>query len=173
MPFINGLITADGPIIEIFIGPSTPRAAALKAAGQQAPNPVPARALIDTGASGTVIDKRVIQKLGLAPTGSVAMHTPSTGSAPQICYQYDVAIWFIQPQMQPRFHLMSMTIPVIESDFSAHSIQALVGRDLLSRCMLFYNGSTSTFAVLLKPGIADWAFRSASLEPISKCLCFP
>ena len=147
MPFINGQIGTDGPIIEIFVGLSMPRVQAIQAAGLQAPTPILARALIDTGASGTVVDKRVIQNLGIAPTGSVPMHTPSTGSTPQICYQYDVSIWFFQPQMQPQYHLMAMTIPVVEADFSAQTIQALVGRDILERCLFHYNGSTSTISL--------------------------
>jgi hypothetical protein len=49
--------------------------------------------------------------------------------------------------MQPQYHLMAMTIPVLETDFSAQTIQALIGRDLLARCMLFYNGPTGTIAL--------------------------
>ncbi len=147
MPFINGQIGVDGPVIEIFVGLSLPRIQALQSLGQSAPIPIKARALVDTGASLTVIDKRVIQPLGIAPTGSIPMHTPSTGSTPQMCYLYDVGIWFLQAQMQPQVHLMSVTIPVAEADFSAQTIQALIGRDLLARCLFYYNGSTSTISL--------------------------
>ncbi len=46
------------------------------------PNPVAVKGLVDTGASCTVIDPTVVQRLGLTPTGSTMILTPSTGSTP-------------------------------------------------------------------------------------------
>ena len=56
-------------------------------------------------------------------------------------------ILFVQPQMQQPFHVISMTIPVVEADLSAHTIQALIGRDILARCMFFYNGPMGTISL--------------------------
>jgi hypothetical protein len=57
MPHINlQMSPGDGPLIDIFVGVSFPRRDALKAAGHVAPNPIRARALIDTGASCSCVD---------------------------------------------------------------------------------------------------------------------
>jgi predicted aspartyl protease len=48
--------------------------------------------LIDTGACGVCIDPSITQQLGLQPTGSCEMLTPSTGAVPQIAAVYDISI---------------------------------------------------------------------------------
>jgi len=44
-------------------------------------------------------------------------------------------------------HFISETIQVIGSRLSGFGIQALIGRDVLRRCTLFYNGADSFFTV--------------------------
>ena len=43
----------------------------------------------------------------------------------------------------------AMVIPVIASDRSAQSIQALIGRDVLAESILIYNGIDRTFTLAL------------------------
>lgn len=137
MPQLTTLLASDGPIVEVHVGVSMPRVAALRGAGQPVPNAIKIRALLDTGASCTAIDKRVIQQLNLTPTGTVPVHTPSTGAGGHTCNQYDVAIAMVNPQS---WHIMSWTLPIIETDLSAQNIMGLIGRDLLVGCLLVYNG---------------------------------
>jgi hypothetical protein len=82
MPLFTLQLTAQGPIMTAFVGVSGARRAALLAAKQDIPTPVQIRALVDTGASGTCVDPSVLQSLGLTPTGSVQVNTPSTGPTP-------------------------------------------------------------------------------------------
>jgi hypothetical protein len=76
MPSLMGLIEPDGPAVQLWVNVSSPRAAAMKAANQPVPTSVLVRGIIDTGASGTVIDEDIILGLGLIPTGSVHIRTP-------------------------------------------------------------------------------------------------
>ncbi len=103
------------------------------------------RALIDTGATGTVIDFAVIKALGIVPTGQVLIHTPSTGGTPHACGQYDVALALLMGPSQ--VHVISPAIPVIESNLAQQGIQALLGRDILSGGALWYNGQAGTLSV--------------------------
>jgi len=110
----------------------------MKKAGIAIPPPVIVRCLIDTGASGTCVDTSVIAKLGLLPSGTVNVHTPSTGATPCVKNQFDVGIGIVMDNGQ--IHLPGMIIPVIESDLKSQGIEALLGRNILEQGILIYDG---------------------------------
>ena len=84
--------------------------------GLPIPSPVIVRGLIDTGASCTCIDPSVIQQLGIPPSGTAAMLTPSTGTTPHQCNQFDVALLLIFPvPSSPPAHPLGFIIPVLEA----------------------------------------------------------
>ena len=135
MPHSAFPITPQGPLIQMLVGVSGPRKQALLAAGQAVPAAIAAHLLVDTGASGTSIDKSIISQLGIPATGSVNIHTPSTGSTPLQCSMYDVELAIAGGHNQ---HIPLM--PVVESDFSAQGIQGLLGRDFLQYGRMMYCG---------------------------------
>lgn len=140
MPHFTLQTSPGGPIVNAVVAVSQPRAQVLRAAGQPVPTPVTIRALIDTGASGTCIDPSVLTALQLPQRGSVLVNTPTTGAAPVSAAQYDVAL--IIPGAPGDQPLVFQTIPVIASELlAAQAIHALIGRDILSRCVLMYNGA--------------------------------
>src|SRR5689334_6165239 len=104
MPSVVATIEPDGPIITIGIAVSGPRQQAMQAAGIAIPSAKIIRGLIDTGASATCIDQTVIAALGLQPTGSVLLHTPSTGSTPHSSSQYDIALALLMENQQIHVH---------------------------------------------------------------------
>ena len=101
-----------------------------------------ARALIDTYASSTCIDPGVLKPLGLTATGIIPIHTPSTSGNPYQCEQFDVALGIVHPTKEPMF---LPTIPVIAAALAAQGIQALIGRDVLSSCLLIFDGVHGMF----------------------------
>jgi hypothetical protein len=139
MPILTVQLGPYGPLIDLLVGVSKPRADALRSAGVAVPTPQAARCLIDTGASATTLDRQVIQALGIMPTGTTSMLTPSTAGVAHPCNTYDVAV-ILPLQPASRYHIFGVTLPVIESDFTGCGIQGLIGRDLLSQCVLGYNG---------------------------------
>lgn len=136
-----------GPILNVALAVSEARSAALVAAGQPVPAIVPMRALLDTGASSTCIDPSVLTgALGLTPTGQTDCFTPSTGTTPAKKNLYDVSLRILSTLTDPSLYFP--TIAVMESDlFAAQGIHALIGRDVLSRCLLTYNGVTNLFTL--------------------------
>ena len=147
MPHFTLQISPQGPILLVYIGVSQARQAALAAAGQQIPQPVPIQALIDTGASGTCVDPSVLSMLGLTPTGVVSVNTPSTGNQPHIAQQYDVSL-VIPGGLPTHPQLWFANVPVIAAQLLvAQGFQALIGRDILADCLFTYNGQTGQFTL--------------------------
>ena len=130
-------------MIDIVVGVSVPRQAALQSAERPVPVPQLIRGLIDTGASVTCIDPVVFNALNLQPTGSVPVLTPSTGAVPVQQLQYDVSVIIPNGSGLP---LVIPSMPVLESELLlGQGFHVLVGRDVLSRCILTYNGSANLF----------------------------
>jgi predicted aspartyl protease len=137
MPHFTLLLSPNGPIVDVWIGVSQARAQALIIAKQPIPPAVTVRALVDTGASCTCIDPSALATLGLSPTGLTPMFTPSTGGTPHQANTYDVNLMIPCGTMMP---LVIGNLAIAESTLINQGIQALLGRDVLSRCMLVYNG---------------------------------
>jgi predicted aspartyl protease len=66
-------LRAIGPIVEIRIAVPQAVEAIFVSSGQPIPSPVSMAAMIDTGASGTVIQAGIAARLGLNPVGVVAI----------------------------------------------------------------------------------------------------
>jgi hypothetical protein len=124
MPHLGVTLTAWGPLLNIIVSVSAPRAAALTAAGKPTPTPPVAKVLVDTGASQTAIDSAILTKLALSPTGVAPIHTPSTGGVPHSASLYDVGI--VIPGHTPGTIVHSIpAIPVFDGDFQSQGIDGL------------------------------------------------
>jgi hypothetical protein len=81
----------------------------------------------------------------LTPTGSVSVNTPSTGATPHQAEQFDVTLAIPAPNGPP---LIFYAVPVVASDLlAAQGFHALIGRDILNRCLFAYNGDASLFTL--------------------------
>ena len=130
-----------------YIGVSEGRRTALTSAGMAIPNETPVQALIDTGASATCVDPSVLQALNLTPTGSTMIKTPSTGNQPVPFDQYDVSLG-VPPASAQQLPLYIRVLPVICTELLiSHGFHVLVGRDVLSECLLIYNGAANWFTL--------------------------
>jgi hypothetical protein len=137
MPQYSTQIGPSGALLNVFVGVSAPRLAALLLAQQVPPQPVPANLQIDTGAKFTAIDAQIVAALGLQPTGAIMVTTPSSGPQGAIMPIYDVGLVMFGAGWQ------SYTLgihPVLATDFSAQGISGLLGRDILSAALLTYSG---------------------------------
>lgn len=70
----------------------------------------------------------------------MSIHTPSTGAASIAIDQYDAS--FVIPGNAPDGTLGIGAIPILATHFRSQGIDGLIGRDILNRCMLVYNGTT-------------------------------
>lgn len=128
---------------------SAARHAALTVANQTLPAVATIEALVDTGATSTVVEPAILQALQLSPIGQVATLTPSTGGSPVMCDQYDVSLTIFGPTTSsPRFNLPNLlVIAAMPNSLSTQGIDALIGRDVLGHCLMHYNGTAGFFTL--------------------------
>lgn len=146
MPHFTLAIDAGGPIVNAVVQVSEGRRAALNSAGQTEPPMQAIRALIDTGASFTSIEPKVLQDLSLTPTGTIDFVTPSTGQNVATADTYDVDLSIYRTQNDPPLLMANLRVAACEL-FLKQGIHALIGRDVLSRCIFVYNGDLGHFSL--------------------------
>lgn len=96
--------------------------------------------MIDTGATSSVVNHQVIEKLTLNPINMVKINTPSSVGVD--CYQYGAAIIFPN-------NVAVETSELIEAPLQGQHIQCLIGRDILKHGVLIYNGYMQTITFSL------------------------
>jgi len=129
-------LQAIGPVADIEIMPSQLMLQTIKPTSL--PQPYKARALIDTGASGTVIQKGIAQTLGLSPVGVTFINTPSSQNV--ACYQYHIQFLFVPNNM-------IFEGIVTEASLQGQPIQCLIGRDILALAVFVYTGYDNSFTL--------------------------
>ncbi|MEO8382517.1 MAG: retroviral-like aspartic protease family protein [Acidobacteriota bacterium] len=130
-------LQTSGPILQVFIGPS--RELIVAYGTEAVASPIPVSALVDTGAAATVITAETAALLGLRSVGAVSIHTPTTID-PVLCRQFHVNVHF-----SPVFAVEN--IVVIEAPLTGQFFQCLIGRDVLSRGVLTYDGARNRFSI--------------------------
>jgi hypothetical protein len=130
-------LQAIGPVVRLQIAVGTPAEAALRKAGTPIPTPVTADAMIDTGATASVIAQGLAGQIGLQPVGSTLIATPSHANL--TCFEYFVRL------VLPQNVVYEGT--VIEAPMQGHHIQCLIGRDILAHSVFVYTGYLNLFTL--------------------------
>ena len=99
----------------------------------QLPAPHAGLALIDTGASITAVEESVLQGLGLSATSAIQIEVPG-GSARRPLYDCDITLPGTPIPTLPFNSVVGMGLARL-------GFSALIGRDLLRRFQLVYNGA--------------------------------
>ena len=131
-------LTTEGPIVDLLLVVGKGAEDALKRDGNSVPEPLKIIAMIDTGASGTVIQEGLAAKLGLTPIGKEKISTPSSTGLE--CFVYDVRLVFPN-------NTGVEGVRAIEAPLKDQNIQCLVGRDVLSQGVLVYTGYLNQFTL--------------------------
>lgn len=129
-----------GPKVLVDCHVPAARAQALAAAKTPVPGPISGPALIDTGASLTVVNEQALKSLGVSPIGIAEVMTPS-GKAQQ--YLYPAELVFAGTQIPKAVLARVAGSPHLQ----AQNLLALIGRDVLQFGVLIYNGSAGMFTL--------------------------
>lgn len=128
-----------GPRIQAILSPLENQLKSLADKGEPPPHPVSGFALIDTGASSTCIDQNAAEAAGLAVVDSGPMSSATHDN--EIVPIYAGKIEIIG---------MSVSVNIMRAygvNLNSQDLVALIGRDLLSQCVLVYNGPESSFSL--------------------------
>ena len=145
MPHFTLSIDNRGPLLNVQLTVSGARADALTRAGRPIPTPVAAKGLVDTGASCTTIDPHIVAALSLEPIGEVSMVTPSTGATPITMDQFDIGVTIYAGLEQVPMRIP--VLPVAQAPLQNQGFEVLIGRDILARCVLVYNGAMNQYTL--------------------------
>ena len=141
MPRIEGKIDFLGATVIVRIGPSALLVSELRTLGQDIPASFDVLGLLDTGAMCSAIDPRVSNQFNLISNGSVSIHTPSRGRAYVERDSFDLSIT-LGAGHEGSFEVLC---EVIECELASQGFFALIGRDVLSRCVLTFDGPANRF----------------------------
>lgn len=140
MPPLIERLSAGGPLIQVAVGIDPVRAAAEAAIGSPPILPELCLALIDTGASMSLVDEKLALVLGLVATdrgmvrsaGGVRLHP-----------RYEISFSFTLP----RTWTVPGAIGAIGADVFPFDVQFILGRDLLRYCRFGYDGPAGSFTL--------------------------
>ena len=128
----HAALAQSGPRIQVTISLATQLAADMQSRGEDIPAPETGWAIIDTGASVTCIDEELATKMGLPVIDQLAMASASHDKTMQNVYPVTLEL-----QGLP----MGVDAPrAVGAALKAQGIVALIGRDVLQHCTLYYNG---------------------------------
>ena len=137
MPRLQGRIDLDGAIIAVRIELGTTAETFLRAAGRSVPPPVATTALIDIGASHTVVHPMILDRFGGPYSARGWVSVP--GQPEVILNHYDVRV--ILGDHRPAFEVQAVKLAP-----ATHTVAVLIGRDLLKQGVLLYDGQNETFS---------------------------
>ncbi len=144
VPHPNGL-QATGPCLPVYVEIPIALARRLERTGEPIPLPGSGYALVDTGASDSAVDIRVLDQLGVQPI-DVTLVTTAGGQVRQP--KYPGCLSFPGTTL-PRREFAGL----LGADLSGYraeegrSIVALLGRDVLRHFVMIYNGYDAYFTL--------------------------
>ena len=128
----------DGIMLEVEIMPSINIIKQMGYGRKEIPT-IKAKAIIDTGAKCSVVDKELLTHLPQQPCISTQVATPFHTVNAEVHN-----LIFKIPGQNEYF-----PVQAIVADFSQYSHKALIGRDFLQYCTLIYEGATNKAHLLI------------------------
>ena len=133
--------------IEVHVPPQI--AEALTKQGMPVPTPASGVRLIDTGASITCVDEKILTGLSLNPIGVVETGT-ANGPVQQNVYPGRIVFptkgWTIDLERVVGVNLAGQSVEAV-LEAPAIPIIALLGRNFLEQCVFIYNGTMGSWTI--------------------------
>ncbi|HZT41975.1 MAG TPA: retroviral-like aspartic protease family protein [Chthonomonadaceae bacterium] len=129
----RSILIPDGPLIEVAIGPPMPASQTPIPATPQILDEI---GLVDTGTEITAVSPSVIQRLQI-PSLRTAQGDAVGGVAAITLYVVSIRL--------PNLFIPALVVSVPQTDFPY--FDCLIGRDILNRGILIYDGQNKAFTL--------------------------
>jgi predicted aspartyl protease len=148
MPILNLEVDVAGRLVaDLYVGVTAAEAESLGDEDRHRHAVRQVRALVDTGAGRTVIGRAVLEQLGLMPVSEVTFHSATTGRDPVNAAVYAVELSLAGETLGT----VAAELEVLGAeDLSGLGVEALLGRDVLGRGLLIYNGPRRQFTLVVE-----------------------
>jgi hypothetical protein len=147
MPVLTGRVQPEGALVDARFAWGASAVQARRLALQPVPPPVEVQALLDTGAEVSCIDGSVVRTLGLAPDSFTLANLPAGGGLTH-GFQYRADLTLVHPSGDQMSDLTLADLLVVELPLGPLGYQSLIGRDVLDRIRLLYDGPRRRFRLI-------------------------
>ena len=132
-------MSARGPVLQVSVTIISSVAEQVIQQGATLPSPISGLALIDTGATTTCIDDEIAQQIGAPVIDVVKMNSASHANTDANIYPVHLEI--------AGFNIHINAQRCMGAALQPHGLIMLIGRDVLAKCTLFYNGVSGQFTL--------------------------
>ncbi len=147
MPALKGILQLEGAVVDVQVSWSAGQIRQLRQAHRPVPSALDTRALVDTGAEITCVDAVLIQQLGLPLAQFALANVPALGGL-RVGAHYHAGMVVVHPSGVPGMDLVVPNLLILEVPLAGLGYQALIGRDVLSRCDFLYGGRRQRFTLM-------------------------
>ena len=131
-PGRDEILERDGALLRVAVGVARSMTEELVRRGISFPAPISGWGLLDTGACRTCVDAKAADKLGLPTAGWIDVTSATSPSSRQKIHPIRIRLEEIAFEIE---------IPhAIAAPLEGTGLVALIGRDVLRRCAVFYDG---------------------------------
>lgn len=141
---IERAIQSSGPLVDLRVGISNGWRKQLWKKGIEPPPEVYATFLVDTGSDSSMVDEQIMRALGLIAVNQRPVLTSESKGVAQLCNVYDISLEIINGGAAP------WRITSVEANgrpLMSESVQGVLGRDVLNRVVLTYNGPAKVYSI--------------------------
>jgi hypothetical protein len=144
--FTEEMSADTGAVVRIEVGLTKADRNRRRRVRQAIPQPVELMALLDTGAQTTCINPATAVRLVLPLKNARLTNAPGL-SGLRTTLTREVSLTILHPSGDPLLHLVIPVIEVTELDLGSLGYDALIGRDVLAKCVLTYDGPANSFTL--------------------------
>ena len=144
MPYLTRSLVGNGAVVELLVGVNEARRQVLERNSLRVPDRIRLPVQIDTGSAFSAVDLRLLERLDIQPIDRVEVRTPTATEQPHLLPQYAVGIALAADDVE----MFLTSVEVVGCAFGPEEgIQGRLGRDVLERCLLVYDGKNKTFSL--------------------------